>query len=190
MQKHIFKPLNMGNTNFTVPPEKRERLAVVYRKHPKHGKLVKRVAPVPLPVKMWGGGGLVSTLDDYSHFAEMLANRGSYGSTHLLSSTTIAMFSTNWANSEALPSFTAADPRINGGYGLSLGTAVLLDPSATGKYGNVGEFYWAGAFSTYFWIDPNQSLYGVLMTQLDPIWTYPTPWQFKQLTYQSLIDND
>ena len=186
MHKQIFKPLNMVDTSFTVPQEKRERLAIVYRKHPKRGKLVKRMAPVPLPVKMWGGGGLVSTLDDYSHFAEMLANKGSYGGTHLLSPTTIAMFSTNWAPPEALPSFTAADPRINGGYGLSLGTAVLLDPSPTGKFGNVGEFYWGGAFSTYFWIDPKESLYGILMTQFDPLWGYPIPWQFKQLTYQAL----
>ena len=186
MHINIFKPLNMVDTSFTVPQEKRERLAIVYRKHPKRGNLVKRMAPVPLPVKMWGGGGLVSTLDDYSHFAQMLANKGNYGGTRLLSPTTIAMFSTNWAPPEALPSFTAADPRINGGYGLSLGTAVLLDPSPTGKFGNVGEFYWGGAFSTYFWIDPKESLYGILMTQFDPLWGYPIPWQFKQLTYQAL----
>ena len=187
MQERIFTPLNMVDTGFTVSPEKMERLAVVYRKHPKHGTLSKRASPVPIPVKMWGGGGLVSTLDDYSHFAGMLANQGVYAGTRLLSPTTVAMFSLNWANPAALPSFTAADPRINGGYGLSLGTAVLLDPSPTGKYGNPGEFYWGGAFSTYFWIDPGQALYGVLMTQFDPVWAYPTPWQFKQLTYQALV---
>jgi CubicO group peptidase (beta-lactamase class C family) len=163
---------------------------VVYRKHPKRGKLVKRVAPVPTPVKIWGGGGLVSTLDDYCHFAEMLANKGKYAGKDILSPSTVEMFSINWAPLEALPSFFAADPRINGGYGFSLGTAVLLDPSPTGKYGHVGEFYWGGAFSTYFWIDPVASLYGVLMTQFDPVWGYPTPWQFKQLTYQALINND
>jgi CubicO group peptidase (beta-lactamase class C family) len=186
MQEHIFMPLHMGDTGFTVPAEKKDRLAVVYRKHPQRGTLSKRSAPVPIPAKMWGGGGLVSTLDDYSHFAEMLANQGTYAGIRLLSPTTVAMFSTNWASPAALPSFVAADPRINGGYGLSLGTAVLLDPSSTGKYGNQGEFYWAGAFSTYFWIDPQESLYGVLMTQFDPVWAYPTPWQFKQLTYQAL----
>jgi CubicO group peptidase (beta-lactamase class C family) len=187
MRLHIFTPLKMGDTGFTIPPEKMNRLGVVYRKHPKSGNIVKRVAPVPLPVKMWGGGGLVSTLDDYSHFAEMLAHQGKYDTTQLLSPSTVAMFSTNWAAPEALPSFVAADPRINGGYGFSLGTAVLLDPSPTGKFGNQGEFYWGGAFSTYFWIDPQESLYGVLMTQFDPVWAYPTPWQFKQLTYQALL---
>lgn len=186
MQAEIFTPLCMVDSGFDVPPEKMDRLAVVYRKHPKKAEIVKRVAPIPLPVKMWGGGGLVSTLDDYSHFAEMLANRGAFGGIQLLSPSTVAMFSTNWAAPEALPSFVAADPRINGGYGLSLGTAVLMDPSPTGKYGNQGEFYWGGAFSTYFWIDPLESLYGVLMTQFDPVWAYPTPWQFKQLTYQAL----
>lgn len=187
MQERIFTPLNMPDTGFTVPAEKKERLAVVYRKHPKRESLVKRTSPVPIPVKVWGGAGLVSTLDDYSHFAEMLANGGSYAGTRLLSPTTVTMFSINWAAPAALPSFVAADPRINGGYGLSLGTAVLLDPSPTGKYGTRGEFYWGGAYSTYFWIDPQQALYGVLMTQLDPLWAYPTPWQFKQLTYQALV---
>jgi CubicO group peptidase (beta-lactamase class C family) len=188
LQEYIFKPLRMVDTAFIIPQEKRERLAVVYRKHPKSDKLVKFTAPVPSPVRIWGGGGLVSTLDDYSHFAEMLANKGRFTGTAILSPTTTTMFSTNWAPLAALPSFIAADPRINGGYGLSLGTAVLLDPSSTGKYGKTGEFYWGGAFSTYFWIDPKESLYGVLMTQFNPIWGYPTPWQFKQLTYQALIE--
>ncbi|MDF1513585.1 MAG: serine hydrolase [Anaerolineae bacterium] len=187
MQKRIFVPLNMVDTAFDVPVSKQDRLAIVYRRHPKRDVLVKRTSPVPMPVKMWGGGGLVSTLGDYSHFAEMLANHGAYGGVQLLSPSTVEMFSTNWAAPQALPSFHAADPRINGGYGLSLGTAVLMDPSPTGKFGNVGEFYWGGAFSTYFWIDPQESLYGVLMTQLDPVWAYPTPWQFKQLTYQALV---
>ena len=187
MRERIFLPLDMVDTGFTVPAHKQERLAVLYRQHPKRGTLVKRTAPVPIPVRLWGGAGLVSTLDDYSHFAEMLANQGVYGGTPLLSPSTVAMFSTNWASLEALPSFVAAAPRINGGYGFSLGTAVLLDPSPTGKFGNPGEFYWGGAFSTYFWIDPKECLYGILMTQLDSIWTYPTPWQFKQLTYQALV---
>jgi len=187
MQERIFIPLKMADTGFTVPAEKMDRLALVYRKHPKHGILVKRASPVPIPVKMWGGAGLVSTLDDFSHFAEMLANGGEFEGARVLSPTTIAMFSINWASPKALPSFVAADPRIHGGYGLSLGTAVLLDPSPTGKYGNCGEFFWGGAFSTYFWIDPQETLYGVLMTQFDPNWGYPTPWQFKQLTYQALV---
>ena len=186
-RQRIFDPLGMADTGFTVPPEKLSRLAVTYRRDPQTGALVRRESPVPMPVPMWGGGGLVSTLDDYARFAGMLANRGELDGTRLLAPTTVAMFSTNYAAPEALFFFHAADPRINGGYGLSLGTAVLLDPAPTGKFGNVGEFYWGGAFSTYFWIDPQEVLYAVLMTQFDPVWAYPTPWQFKQLVYQALV---
>ncbi len=186
-QERIFQPLDMSDTGFSLPPEKLPRLAALYSREAGTGKLTRREIPLPMSVSMWGGGGLVSTLDDYAHFCEMLANRGSYAGCQLLSPTTVAMFSTNWASPEALPSFWETGPDINGGYGYSLGTAVLLDPSPTGKFGNPGEFYWGGAFSTYFWIDPKESLYGVFMTQLDPNWAFPIPWQFKQLTYQAMI---
>jgi CubicO group peptidase (beta-lactamase class C family) len=62
-----------------------------------------------------------------------------------------------------------------------------MDPSPTGKFGHVGEFYWGGAFSTYFFVDPVESLYAVFMTQLNPNWAYPIPWQFKQLIYQAFV---
>jgi CubicO group peptidase (beta-lactamase class C family) len=188
LKARLFEPLGMHDTGFTVPEDKLNRLATLYRQGPAEGTLVPREAPVPMPVMMWGGGGLVSTLDDYSRFAAMLAQGGIHDGTRLLSPTTTRMFSMNWADPAALPSFVAANPPVNGGYGLSLGTAVLLDPSPTGKFGNPGEFYWGGAFGTYFWIDPQESLYGVLMTQLDPNWAYPIPWQFKQMVYQTRTD--
>jgi CubicO group peptidase (beta-lactamase class C family) len=136
---------------------------------------------------MWGGGGLVSTLDDYASFAGLLANGGRWRGVRLLSPTSVAMFSQNWATPESLPIFHSLSPEINAGYGYSLGTAVLIDPSPTGKYGSVGEFYWGGAYSTYFFVDPTLSLYTVFMTQLLPNWAYPIPWQLKQLVYQAMV---
>ena len=64
---------------------------------------------------------------------------------------------------------------------------MLTDVAASGKAGSVGEFGWSGAFSTYFWIDPAEALYGVLMTQYTPNNIYPIWGQFKQLTYQAII---
>jgi CubicO group peptidase (beta-lactamase class C family) len=177
----------MADSGFTFPEEKLGRLAAVYGRDSATGRLVRREVPVPLPPRMWGGGGLVSTLDDYARFACMLANRGEYAGIRLLSPTTVAMFSQNWAAPEALPSFVEAAPDIHGGYGYSLGTSVLLDPGPTGKFGNPGEFYWGGAFSTYFWIDPQEALFGIFMTQFDPNWAYPIPWQLKQLAYQAMV---
>ena len=187
LEARIFRPLGMVDTGFTLPHEKCNRLATVYGRDAQSGAFVRRDIPLPLPVQLWGGGGLVSTLDDYAKFAAMLANRGAFDGLILLSPTTVAMFGLNWADPQSLPSFWENSPEINAGYGYSLGTAVLMDPAPTGRFGNPGEFYWGGAFSTYFWIDPKESLYGIFMTQFDPNWAYPIPWQFKQLVYQAMI---
>ena len=72
------------------------------------------------------------------------------------------------------------------GYGYSIGMRVLMDVAATGMAGSVGEFGWDGAFSTYFWIDRHEQLFGVLLTQHQPNAYYPIANQFKALTYQAL----
>lgn len=187
LKERVFSPLGMSDTDFFLPESKNSRLAVLYARDPEGNGLVRQDMLVPLPVAMWGGGGLVSTLDDYGRFAAMLANQGLLDDFQFISPTTIAMFSTNYISPEAKSAFASASPEINSGYGFSLGTAVLLDPQATGRFGNIGEFYWGGAFSTYFWIDPVESLSAVVMTQLNPNWAYPIPWQVHQLVYQALI---
>jgi CubicO group peptidase (beta-lactamase class C family) len=188
LEERIFRPLGMVDTGFDLPEGKKSRLAVVYLRNPANGSLVRQEIALPMPVYMWGGGGLVSSLEDFGRFAAMLANRGEFEGVRLLSPTTVSMFSTNFASPEAIEAFAKASPEINAGYGYSLGTAVLLDPAVTGKFGYPGEFYWGGAFSTYFWIDPIESLYGVFMTQLNPNWAFPIPWQVHQLVYQALIE--
>jgi CubicO group peptidase (beta-lactamase class C family) len=183
MASRIFEPLGMTDTSFTVPDAKRDRLATVYQKNSKSGTLTPFDSRVPLPAMFWGGGGLVSSLDDYGRFAAMLANKGRLGEVQLLSPTTVSMFSINWAPFESLPAL-----HVNhDGFGYSLGTAVLLDPSPTGQFGNRGAFTWGGAFSTYFWVDPTEALYGVLMTQFNPNGVYPLPERFNQLTYQAMV---
>jgi len=187
LSQRIFEPLGMLDTGFNLPENKLNRLAVLYTREAETGLLKPRQAVVPMPAPLWGGGGLVSTLGDYSRFTAMLANRGKLDGIRLVSPTTVAMFSQNWASQKALDDFVKTSPEINGGYGYSLGTAVLMDPSPTGKFGNLGEFYWGGAYSTYFWVDPKESLHGVFLSQFDQNWYYPLPWQIKQLTYQAMI---
>jgi CubicO group peptidase (beta-lactamase class C family) len=183
MASRIFDPLGMDDTGFTVPDAKTDRLATVYQKNPESGALSSFDAPVPLPAMFWGGGGLVSSLGDYGRFAAMLANGGRLGEVQLLSPTTVSMFSVNWAPFESLPALHVD----HDGYGYSLGTSVLMEPSPTGQFGNRGAFGWGGAYSTTFWVDPAVSLYGVLMTQFNPTGVYPLPQRFKQLTYQALV---
>ena len=190
MQERLFEPLGMRDTAFFVPPQKRERLAVVYG-HPEPGGELRRLddirPPAERPSWISGGGGLTSTLGDYARVAAMLANGGELDGVRILGPKTVALYSLNHTPAAALPYGFRDNDLYHAGYGYSLGTRVLMDVSQSGLYGSVGEFGWDGAFSTYCWVDPVESLYGVLMTQHSPNAYYPIHQQFKQLTYQALL---
>ncbi len=200
LQERLFGPLGMVDTDFYVPSEKCDRVAALYGHTPDQTGLHRMDAKVPTeqPSFQSGGGGLHSTLGDYARFLQMLVNRGEFNGVRLLSPRTVAMYSTNYAPWQALPygfpphgftfyNYHPEEDRYHAGYGFSLGTRVLLDPSKTGMDGNEGEFGWDGAFNTYFWVDPTLDLYGVIMLQHYPNAYYPVAQQFKQLTYQAMI---
>jgi len=190
----LFEPLGMTDTDFYVPRTKATRLTALYG-HPAGAtelQLLEAPADSPRFVKpafLSGGGGLVSTTSDYAHFLQMLVNGGELDGTRILSPTTVDLFTINHAPVAALPyGFAKGEDLFHQGYGYSLGTRVLMDVSASGKAGSVGEFGWDGAFNTYFWIDRAQALYGLLMTQHSPNNYYPLADTFKQLTYQALVE--
>ena len=74
------------------------------------------------------------------------------------------------------------------GAGFGLGFAVTLDPAEAMATGSAGNFSWGGAASTYFWIDPEENMISILMTQLYPSSTYPLRPQLQQLVYGALVD--
>jgi CubicO group peptidase (beta-lactamase class C family) len=74
------------------------------------------------------------------------------------------------------------------GVGFGLGMAVTLDPVPSKAMGSPGEYFWGGAASTYFWVDPAEELTVAMYTQLLPSSTYPLRPQLRQLVYSSLID--
>ena len=189
LHERIFEPLGMVDTSFVLPDSKLERLTVLYTRDEDSGELRRRDVPNPLPLILWGGGGLYSTMDDYARFAGMLIKRGELDGVRLISPSSAAMFSMNWASEQAMADYNKGTPEAKGGLGYSLGTSVLLNPSAAGVYGNPGEFTWGGAFSTYFWVDPREALFGIFMTQFDLNDYYPINKQFHQLVYQALIEN-
>jgi CubicO group peptidase (beta-lactamase class C family) len=188
MQERIFEPLGMSDTGFYIPIEKACRAAAIYT-HPQPDHLERTAITTQhdLPSFQSGGGGLVSTLPDYARFCQMLVNGGELNGTRLLSPTTVALYSINHCPEPALPYGFRENDLYHAGYGYSLGTRVLMDVSKTGMAGSVGEFGWDGAFGTYFWIDPRQYLYGVMMIQHFPNAYYPIAQQFKALTYQAII---
>ncbi len=192
LKERLFEPLKMSDTDFYVPPAKASRLTALYG-HPQGAaelQLLEAPADSPCfrkPGFLSGGGGLLSTAGDYARFLQMLVNGGELDGERILAPTTVDLFTVNHAPAAALPyGFAKGEDLYHQGYGFSLGTRVLMDVSASGQTGSVGEFGWDGAFNTYFWVDRAQALYGLLMTQHSPNNYYHLADTFKQLTYQAL----
>ena len=195
LQSRIFGPLGMVDTGFSVPEAEVGRLAELYTAHPGTGL----ATPMPAfgaaartaPTAHLGGGGLVSTMSDYLHFAEMLRAEGTFGGTRLLSPRTVRFMTQNHLPGDAdlttfgraLFSETAFD-----GVGFGLLGSVTLNPVAAKVPGSVGDFGWGGAASTFFWVDPVEDLTCVFMTQLLPSNIHPIRSQIKQLVHQALVD--
>ena len=188
LQQKIFEPLEMSDTGFHVPSDRYERLARVYvtdeRGGLKYEEGVNSDLSAP-PTFQSPGGGLVSTAEDYARFCQMLLNGGSLGSERLLGRKTVEMMTINHTGATRpfapFPNFPVRD-----GNGFGLGVRVLVDAGLADMPGSVGEYGWAGAQSTYFWIDPREQLFGVLMIQLEPF-NLRYGWLFQSLAYQALV---
>ena len=193
LQERIFAPLGMVDTAFYVPPEKLDRLAAVYSPDEKKG-LVRLESKVALEVVGFdpiskhtepkfasGGGGLVSTTEDYLHFAEMLRQRGQFGGIRLLGSKTVDFMSANHLPARMRPADSS-----NMGFGLGFG--VVLDVAQSHILNSTGNYGWGGAANTHYWVDPKEDLVAILMLQCLPGGVYPVNQQFRILTYQALIE--
>jgi CubicO group peptidase (beta-lactamase class C family) len=189
LAKRIFQPLNMLDTGFFLPESKRERLCALYGHTPESAGLQRLPGDFPTerPSMISGGGGLCSTLPDYARFCQMLVNQGELDGNRILSPKTIELFRLNQAPAQALPYGFRPNDLFHAGYGFSLGTRVLMDVAATGVAGSVGEFGWDGAFNTFFWIDPVEKLYTLVMVQHHPNNFYPIFQRTKSIVYASLL---
>jgi CubicO group peptidase (beta-lactamase class C family) len=187
LKQRLFTPLGMKDTGFYVPAEKLHRFSALYRRS-QDGSL--RIIDKPgtsrfaaPPAFTSGGGGLVSTTADYFHFAQMLQNKGEYGGVRLLGRKTVEFMTMNHLPQDLLPLHPVLP-----GQGFGLGFAVLVDVPGSKTIGSAGEFEWRGINNTFFWVDPEEELVMILMTQFSPYLYYPVNKQFKALTYQALID--
>ncbi len=178
MRTRIFEPLGMVDTGFYAPEEKHARLATLYRT--RDGGLEALDKPPPMmstdnlsPPKIdGGGGGLVSTLDDYARFAQMLLNKGELDGKRIVSEDAIKLMSTNHLPEWMLKAgFGVGAMQIRPGFGYGYNCAVFTDPDAAGLPVGKGTFEWDGAAGTWFWVDPVNDLIFVGMIQrfqLDP----------------------
>lgn len=186
LRQRIFAPLGMDETAFDVPAEKLARFAANYGPREEGGLKVidtpqtsRYARPTRHPS---GGGGLVSTTEDYLRFAQMLLNRGELDGVRLLGRKTVELMTTN-----GLPAgvYLNNDPACGASFGL--GVSLLEDVGKVQQLGSVGNYGWGGAANTNFWIDPQEELIGIIMLQFMPSDTYPVVVDFRNLTYQALV---
>jgi len=193
LRERILDPLEMVDTDFQVQADRRARLSACYSLDPQ-GNVVLQDDPadsryLKQPAFVSGGGGLVGTAADYMKFCQMLLNGGTANGHRFLGPRTIALMTMNHlpGGKELIETsrslFTEA---AYAGLGFGLGFAVVLDRARTMTPGNVGEYFWGGAASTAFWIDPKDQIAAVLMTQLLPSSSYPIRHQLRTLVYSAL----
>ena len=168
LQTRLFGPLGMSDTGFYVPAQDYDRFSEVYGFDPETGAMV----PVPFPSVQFrketigfesGGGGLVSTMDDYSRFAQMLVNRGELDGIRILEPETIDVITTDVMPEGAMMS---NGPESLPGIGMGLTFGTVEDGAAAGTTTPNGSYFWGGAASTWFWIDPVNELYFIGMVQV------------------------
>lgn len=192
--ERIFKPLDMHDTAFYVPESKRSRLAALYVRDPKTGKATRYddLGDLALrkPAAPSGGGGLMSTAADYHRFMRLLLGEGAVDGVRLLGTRTLRYMRRNHlpggVDLEAFGRPLFAETTFSG-VGFGLGFSVVEDAVANKVLSSPGEFGWGGAASTAFWIDPEEEITALFMTQLLPSSTYPLRSQFRQMVYQALV---
>ena len=174
LRTRLFEPLGMTDTAFFCPPEKLDRFTSCYQ--PKQGGGLKvqddgQASTYATPPSLEsGGGGLVSTAHDYMRFCRMMLGGGTLDGVQILSPKTVALFSLNHLpDNQELASMAPPGAFSEAGYsgiGFSIGCGVNINVAKTRLPGTLGEFFWGGAASTAFWIDPTEDLAVVFMTQV------------------------
>jgi CubicO group peptidase (beta-lactamase class C family) len=193
MKERIFDPLGMVDTEWWCPPEKAERLAMLYVPVNREAVPYERGAASALhpPKLLGGGGGLISTAYDYQRFMGMLLGGGELDGVRLLSNRTVDLMTQNHLPGDvdleamAMDSFSEI---TYAGEGFGLGMSVMIDRRKNKSMVTEGSFAWGGAASTAFWVDPIEDLTVGFYTQLLPSGTYPIRRDLRQLVYQALVD--
>ena len=194
-RERIFTPLGMRDTAFYPPPEKVARIAALYR--PGGDKKIVRIGRDPVQMGQLtysatypyegphsyysGGAGLTSTAADYARFLQMLLDGGKAGDKQLLKAETVKQMTQNQIGKLTLGFGAHGD-----GFGYGFG---VVTPNMEGKTPmSVGSYSWGGIFYTYFWVDPNKELIGVMMTQIFPSDHLKLRENFTKLAYEALKD--
>lgn len=186
VQQRILTPLQMNDTHFYLPKNKKDRLAVVYsatenglERAPDPGGMVGQGAYLDGPRKSFSGGaGYLSTAQDYAKFLLMMLNEGQFNGTRILSPKSVELMTTNHIGAIGIP---WAD-----GTGFGLGFSIVEDLGQRGSLGSEGEYGWGGAYHSSYWVDPEENLVVVYFTQLIPAMRLDDHGKLRALIYQAL----
>jgi CubicO group peptidase (beta-lactamase class C family) len=205
LQERLFDPLGMGDTGFGVADSELGRLSAMYGLPdligPNYSAIqlmeaafsgfneridVSATYPTHTPdVFQRGGLGLFSTAVDYMRFAQMLANAGTLDGERIIGRKTLELMHSNHVPADILPYELLGLPVPGMGFGL--GSRVMLDVAETAGPGSVGEYGWAGAAKTYYWVDPAEDLVGLFMSQNMTGMQLPER-DLRSLVYQAIDD--
>ena len=185
LQERIFTPLGMTDSAFIVPPEKHGRLAQPFTTDPATGKPINLLDVTVAQKNDAGGAGSVGTALDYARFLQMLLNGGQLDGNRLLSPTTVAYMAADHLGDAKFSGATT----LPAGTGFGLGFAVRREAGLFEVTGSTGEYFWAGAAGTGFYVDPQQQMICVWMTQGQPgLARRYDRYLFKQMVYQAIVD--
>jgi putative heme-binding domain-containing protein len=195
-RERIFTPLQMHDTGFLVPKEKRSRLAALYT--PDDKKVIRRVGnePIRFGALLYsatyqtadnsryysGGAGLVSTARDYGRFLQMMLNRGELDGKRLLKPETVDQMTKNQIGDQQI-AFTVHGDGFGYGFGVVTGREKPPSPASVGSYS------WGGIFNTFFWVDPRRQLIGIVLTQLYPF-DHLALWKNFQTKVYEVLDDE
>jgi CubicO group peptidase (beta-lactamase class C family) len=189
LRQRIFEPLGMKDTSFSVPADKLDRLASCYFPNPTTGTLElfdgihdsQWGRPPTFPS---GANGLVSTLDDYLAFGQMLLSQGKYGSQRVLSRLSVEAMTTDQLTPQQKAVSSPPLPGFFETYGWGFGVAVVTRRDDLASV--PGRFGWDGGLGTSWFCDPKEDLIGMVLTQrLFPLDLYR---DFSTLAYQAIDD--
>ncbi len=196
VRDNITGPLGMRDAGFYVPEDKRGRFTVLYRTGP-NGELVadpsasRRTGDYDVqPPMPSGGGGMVSTAEDYFRFASMLLNEGELDGKRILAPPIVKLMMTNHVPTELLNGkFGIGNATMRPGFGYGYNGAVEFNPAEANLPDGRGTYQWDGAAGTWFWVDPTNDIVfvGMIQRMLGPA-SPPLEYGSRQVVYGALVD--
>jgi CubicO group peptidase (beta-lactamase class C family) len=188
-RERIFEPLQMKDTHFYLPPDKVNRFASLYGPDADNGNRMmltevgdERSNYVSGPRAFFSGaGGLVSTAHDYIRFQQMMLNGGELDGVRLLGPKTVELMFANHTGD--LPLWLSGP-----GYGFGLGYSVVMDRAVAHTSDTEGSVSWGGAFGTLFWIDPEEELVAIILSQIRPYSHIRLREGFHNVVNQAIVD--